>query len=57
MKKMQDSYQGDVILRMLGNDKKKMAEFHEDYKEACHSRGGGAVKVGDKELKMLEMFN
>ena len=43
---------------MMGGDKKKMAEFHEDYKETCHSQGGsGFIKIGDKERKMLDMYN
>ena len=44
-------------MRMLNNDKKKMAEFHEDYKEACYTKGGHALKVGGKEKKMLEMYH
>jgi len=56
MKKMQDTYQGEIILRIFDGDKKKMAEFHEDYKEACHSIGRNGVPIGDKEMKMLEMY-
>jgi len=36
---------------------KKMSEFHEEYKEHCYSRGGGRIKVGAKEMKLLEMFD
>ena len=42
------AYQGDVTLRMMGNDMKKMEEFHEDYREYCR---GGTTKYSPVPTK------
>jgi Mor family transcriptional regulator len=33
--KFNHSYQAKIILRMFEGDEKRMAEFHEDYSNAC----------------------
>ena len=56
-KEKMNAYQGEIILRMLDNDEKKFQQFHEDYKAHCYTNGGYSVQVGEKEMKMLEMFD
>lgn len=50
----QENYSGVVIARMFGNDDKRVAEFHEDYKNACLHRP--QLNVTDKDRSLAIEF-
>lgn len=52
----QATYQGSVIFKMFGEDKKKMREFHEDYKENTGSYGHNQRPPTAKEEKIADEF-
>lgn len=50
---MNKAYQAEIILRMLGSQK-KMDEFDEDYKNARKHHGGGKSRLPNKTDLLIE---
>lgn len=53
---MQVTYQGTIIFRMLGENEKRMKEFHEDYKENCLINAHRESKPKKVDYKYFELY-